>query len=169
MELANLRKKLTQGIGKFKYVLLVLGLGLVLMLLPGGDKTQSEKTVQQAAQIEAEADLSRQLSEILSNVSGAGQTQVMLTINQGEKTVYQTDRDVTVTEQTNDERIQTVTVTDENRNQTGLVQQVNPPTYLGALVLCQGADDPTVRLAIVDAVSKVTGLGANQISVLKMK
>jgi stage III sporulation protein AG len=40
---------------------------------------------------------------------------------------------------------------------------------MGAIVLCQGADVPSVRLAIVDAVSKVTGLVANQISVLKMK
>jgi stage III sporulation protein AG len=36
-------------------------------------------------------------------------------------------------------------------------------------VVCQGADDPVVKLLIVDAVSKVTGLGADKISVMKMK
>lgn len=35
-------------------------------------------------------------------------------------------------------------------------------------MVCQGADNAAVRLAIVEAVSKVTGLGANRISVLKM-
>ena len=49
------------------------------------------------------------------------------------------------------------------------MRQVNPPTYLGAIIICEGADDANIRLAVVDAVSKVTGLGANRISVLKMK
>jgi stage III sporulation protein AG len=40
---------------------------------------------------------------------------------------------------------------------------------MGAIVVCQGGDQPTVRLAILDAVSKVTGLGADKISILKMK
>ena len=36
------------------------------------------------------------------------------------------------------------------------------------VVLCQGADAPSVKLAIVEAVRCVTGLGADQISVQKM-
>jgi stage III sporulation protein AG len=40
---------------------------------------------------------------------------------------------------------------------------------MGAVVIAQGADDPSIKLAIVDAVTKATGLGANKISVLKMK
>jgi hypothetical protein len=41
--------------------------------------------------------------------------------------------------------------------------------YQGAVVLCQGAADAAVRLAVVEAVSKATGLGADKICVLKMK
>ena len=62
-----------------------------------------------------------------------------------------------------------MTVTDGQRNETGLVRQVNPPSYLGAVVVCQGGDDPRVQLDIVNAVSRITGLGADRISVLKMK
>ena len=40
---------------------------------------------------------------------------------------------------------------------------------MGAIVVCQGGDNATVRLAIIEAVSNVTGLGADKISVLKMK
>ena len=60
-------------------------------------------------------------------------------------------------------------MTDGQRGQTGLVRQVLPATYRGAVVVCQGADDPRIRLAIVEAVSMATGLGADRISVLKMK
>jgi len=66
-------------------------------------------------------------------------------------------------------RITTITVTGTNRNEEGLIKQINPPTYLGAIIICQGADSASVRLAIVDAVSKLTGLGADSIAVLKMK
>ena len=43
------------------------------------------------------------------------------------------------------------------------------PTYLGAVIVCQGGDSPTVKLAIVEAVSNATGLSADKITVLKMK
>ena len=54
-------------------------------------------------------------------------------------------------------------------NETGLIKQVNPPKYLGALIVCQGADDPSVRLAVSQAVASVTGISTDRISVLKMK
>lgn len=169
MELGKLGKKLIQNINKYKYVFLILGLGLLLMLLPGKTEPTVKENKEEVQQMTSVDEVCEQLSEILSNISGAGQTKVMLTVQQGEKTIYQTDADVSEKEAANDSRIQTVTITDADRNQTGLIQQVNPPTYMGAIVLCQGADTPSVRLAIVDAVSKVTGLGANQISVHKMK
>ena len=58
---------------------------------------------------------------------------------------------------------------DNSRNERGLVIRTDPPKYLGAVVLCQGADSSVVRLAVIDAVSKVTGLGTDRICVLKMK
>jgi stage III sporulation protein AG len=86
---------------------------------------------------------------------------VLLTPASGKETLYQTNE--------NGDDSDTVIITDSSRNESGLIRQVNPPVYLGAIVLCQGGDRPSVRLAIVDAVSKVTGLGADRISVLKMK
>ena len=56
-----------------------------------------------------------------------------------------------------------------DREEEGLVRQVNPPVYLGALIVCQGGDNPTVKLSIVEAVMDITGLSSNQITVLKMK
>ena len=135
---------------------------MVFMLMP--DTTEAadipvEITKQETMDIQ---QLSDQLSQMLTLVQGAGRVQVMLTVAQGEQTVYQTDAN-------GDSSFQTVIVTDSQRNETGLISQINGPIYQGAVVLCQGADDPQVRLAITEAVSKITGLGANQIAVLKMK
>ena len=167
MEIKGLGKKITKSIGKFKYVALILAIGIALMLIP--EVSGKEKIQDIPQKVSDEESISTQLEKMLCLVAGAGKTKVMLTVNEGEKTIYQTNEDIKRGENTDDTRSQTVTITDSGRNQGGLVKQINPPKYLGAIVICQGADSPNVRLAIVDAVSKVTGLGANQISVLKME
>ena len=115
------------------------------------------------------AELEERLSALLSQVSGAGNVQVILTMSSGEETLYQANEDVSTQENGMTTKTDTVTVTDAQRNESGLIRQVNPPVYKGAVVVCQGADNAAVRLAIVDAVGKATGLGADKISVLKMK
>lgn len=140
------------------------------MLLPTGEKKQ-----QQAAQMpQAEATqqvqtLQEQLSALLSQMEGAGKVQVLLTLASGEKTLYQTNEDRATASQSETKRTDTVILTDSNRNEAGLVRQVDPPTYLGAVVLCQGAENSAVRLAITEAVSNATGLGYHKITILKMK
>ena len=41
------------------------------------------------------------------------------------------------------------------------------PQFRGALVVCQGADDPQVKLSVIEAVSALTGLGSDKISVIR--
>ena len=92
----------------------------------------------------------------------------MLTIHTGISTVYQTD-DSTTTGENSTGKQDTVIITDENRTQTGLIQHIVYPEYRGAIIVCQGADDLQVRLNIMEAVARITGLGMDKISVLKMK
>lgn len=168
MDWVGLKDKALQSVSKYKYALLVLIAGLALMLLPGlaGEETPPSMTYE--TKPVQQSDISQQLAVILSQIQGAGKVEVLLTQAAGEKTIYQTDEDISGGENAST-RIETVIVTDGDRNQSGLIQQVIPPSYLGAVVVCQGADRAAVRLAIVEAVMKVTGLGADRISVLKMK
>ena len=164
MDLTGIKK----GIFKYKYVWIVLIAGMILMLIPA---QPAEKVViqEQAERLEMESDLEKRLEEMLCALHGAGQVKVMLSVSQGEQTIYQTDSTYSQGENNADSRTQTVVITDSDRNETGLVHQRNPPKYLGAIILSQGADDPGVKLAIVEAVGDVTGLGADKISVLKMQ
>ena len=41
------------------------------------------------------------------------------------------------------------------------------PTFRGALVVCQGAGDPAVKLTVTEAVSALTGLGSDRICVVQ--
>ena len=91
--------------------------------------------------------------------------QVMLTVAKGEQTVYQVDESISDASV----RTETVILSTSDRSEYGLISQVLPETFRGAIIVCQGADKASVKLAVVDAVSKATGLGADCISVLKMK
>lgn len=161
MDMTVLRQKTTEWIVKYKFVILILLVGIGLMLIPDGknEEKMSETVAQPSVPTQ---NITEELEEILANIQGAGRVQVMLTVKSGEQTVYQTDIP-------SSDRQDTVIITDENRTQNGLVQQVLSPVYRGAIVVCQGADSASVCLAIKEAVSKVTGLDASQISVLKMK
>lgn len=152
---------------KYRWAMLVLLAGLLLMALPEGTKAEAVNTVpEEAAQ---EETLQQELESILSRLEGAGKVQVLLSIESGPQTHYQLDTNQTSTDTSSDKRTETVIITGTDRNQSGLVQRVDPPVYLGAVVLCQGADSPQVKLAIVDAVGTATGLTSDKISVWKMK
>lgn len=165
MDWLALRRKATRIIEKYRYFLLILVIGVCLMLIP----EFSFKEKQPDTRIESEQtapSLTEQLEQILSQVKGAGKVSLMLTVEEGEHIRYQTDDTYNSADS---ERHDTVIITDKDRTQSGLVQQVNPPRYRGAVVVCKGAQSPTVRLAIVEAVSKVTGLDSSKISILEMK
>ena len=153
---------------KYKYAILILFIGLVFMLLPGG-KTKENTITPQPETATIHIPLEERLENILCQVEGAGKVEVVLTISAGEETLFQANEDSSVGEKDQNTRKDTVIITDTNHNETGLIKQVLSPVYQGAIIVCQGAERPSVRLEIVDAVSKLTGLGANSISVLKMK
>lgn len=167
MDVKEFGKKATGLIGKYRYALLVLALGLVLMLIPVGNKKPEVETPKEEAV--TEKDPSVELAHILGQIRGVGKVQVLLTVKTGQTTVYQTDEDTDISETGSSIRKETVIITDSDRNQHPLVTQILPPSFLGAVIVCQGADDAGVRLAVVEAVSKATGLGADKITVLKMK
>lgn len=147
---------------KYAGVALILALGVVLMLLPEENAREEESpTLEEISQPSVE----EALETILSQIEGAGQVRLLLTVAQGETTVYQTDSagaGETL-------KVETVILTDAGRAQQGLVRQVNPETYLGAVVVCQGGGSPAVKLAVTQAVAAATGLSADRITVLKMK
>ncbi len=168
MDRMTIGRKISDFLQKNKYVALILGIGLILLLLPplSGTKEQKQVITENTDNILSVED---QLSQILSYVKGAGKVQVMLSVATGEETLYQTDESHSNNADQSSVKRDTVTITGSERSETGLIRQVNPPVYSGAVVVCQGADNPSVKYAVIEAVSKVTGLGTDKISVLKMK
>lgn len=168
MDLNAIGTKILEFIKKYRFVILILVIGIVLMVLPGNRDEEPAQTVSGTEKAVFQ-DPTEELTQILSQIQGAGKVRIMLTRSAGEKTVYQTNQDCDTSEENRSVRLETVIVTNSDRAEQGLTQQIMAPEYRGAIVVCQGADNDAVRLAIVEAVSDVTGLGTDRISVLKMK
>lgn len=161
----SVKAQLQNLLKQYKFVLIILLAGLLLMLLPDTGKeipTADQESVQQE-------DPEARLEEILAQIQGVGKVRVMLTVAQGAQTLYIFDEDSNRTQDSESLRREAVILTDSSRAQSGLVSQVLPPVYLGAIIVCQGGDLPGVRLAVVEAVCDATGLTADKISVMKMK
>ena len=166
MDVTVLKDKALQGLRKHKYALAVAALGLALLLIPFG--SEKEEQSQPQTQVQEEESLEQRLADILGRIHGAGKVRVLLTVASSEQKVYQEDTDLSGGG-ADTSRYDTVIIKDSQGNETGLIQYVIGAKYQGAIIVCQGADKPAVKLALVEAVSRATGLGADQISVLKMK
>lgn len=151
-------------------LLLVTGLaGMVLLAvsewLP--DKAPATHPVQEQTQVQSAAPqdcaaLEQRLQHIISQVEGAGETEVMVTLQKGERTVYATD-----TERTADggESQQHILL---GSGDSALVESVETPTLLGVAVVCEGGGDAGVQSRVTAVVQAVTDLGSNHITVTKM-
>lgn len=164
MEATAPKQRINALLGKYKYPILVALVGLGLMLLP----SEQEPTEPVEPPRAVERSLEEKLEALLGRIEGAGQVSVLLTEKEGSQTLYQTDSQTDSDDSGSRRTDDTVLIEDENRTESGLVRQTLGPVYRGAVILCQGADDPSVKLAVVEAVRCVTGLGADQISVQKM-
>ena len=167
MDRIDISKKVKELFKNYKYVLLILCTGILLMSLSDDNNTvkQQETVIHQ----EEPATQAEQLEEILAQISGVGKVKVLLTEAAGAETIYQIDEDRNLSNNSESVRVETVIVTNADREEQGLIRTVTPPVYLGAIIVCQGGDQPAVKLSIVQAVSGVTGISSERITVLKMK
>lgn len=153
---------------KYRWAVLVLLAGLFLMALPE-KKVETLPETGLPRETCQEEDLQTALEELLSQLDGAGKVKVLLSPASGKQTYYQTNDSLSSNTDSSERRSETVIVSGSDRSQSAVVQRIDPPVYLGAVVICQGGDSPKVRLAVVNAVATATGLTTDKISVGKMK
>lgn len=165
--LARLAGKRKGPLEKYRLVLLVLLAGLLLLTLPLGERKEEPEAA--AGETAAGFDLTAmetRLAEALSRIDGAGEVTVVLTVQNGPRQVLAQDVDRRTGEGENTE---TVVLSRGGSAQATVTVQELYPSYQGALLICEGGDDPNVRLKLTEATSALTGLGADKISISKGK
>ena len=149
----------------YQYVLLVIAAGVGLLLLPagGGGSRQGEETPvqEEGASFDLEA-FEKKLAQTLSQVEGVGEARVVLTLDGGSRQVLARDQD---RDGNGGGSNTVVTVGKGSGTQEVVPLQTVAPQFRGALVVCPGGGDAQVRLRLIQAVSALTGLGADRITV----
>lgn len=153
---------LRESLGRHKPVWLVLLAGLVLLALPAGGEKEEPPADGPAAAFDL-TETERRLAETLSQIDGAGEVTVMLTVRDGPR------RLLAETSQRGEgnQRTEPVVLSRGSGLQETVTVQERGPGYQGALLVCSGGDDPQVCLQLTRAVSALTGLGADRIAISK--
>ena len=134
-----------------------------------GKETAAEQTAEQTSLLQSVDALERRLEAALSRMDGAGEVTVVLTVKSSGRQILAQDGKTTERGETTDTQLTTVVVSRGSGSEEPVALQQLSPQYQGALVVCSGGDADAVRLKIVEAVSALTGLGADKISVCKGK
>lgn len=166
MKTQELQKRLKAALGRYKYVLLVLLAGAILLLWPAGEEG-TPAVSETAAETFSTRELEGRLEEALSQVEGAGKVRVVLTLESGERRclAQNTSRESAQEESKYESTV--VLAAQGSGREEAVALQSSAPRYRGALVVCPGGGDPQVRLALTRAVGALTGLGADAIAVCK--
>lgn len=156
------------ALGSYSYVLLVIAVGAALLLLPtGGRDSPGEDTPTQAEGASFDLDaFEAKLERVLSQVEGAGEVTVALTVKNGTERVPLTDRSTAAGEREDRVEEKAVVINTGSGQQT-VVRLERAPVFQGAVVVSQGGDRAEVRLLLTQAVSSLTGLGADKITICK--
>lgn len=160
-------------LGRYKYFLLVILVGVLLLLTSGMQPASVQE--QEAEHSDSEFDLQafqQSVADSLSQIDGAGRVTVLLSLETGEESVYAADvskSSQTTDNDSNESYESTMSIlSDGSYGEAPILIKSKYPTFRGAVILCEGADNDTVRLQIVHAVSALCGISSDCISVSKL-
>lgn len=128
----------------------------------GSDKIGYTTSLQYVREIEAK------LNEIIGNIKGAGNVNVMLSINSSpELQIAENTEEKTVTTSSGTTTTKTyeMIIVKSNGEEVPLVLKETLPVINGVIVVSSGANDVKVRLDILTAVSTALGINPNKIEV----
>lgn len=151
-------------------------LGIALIFLSSFIGKETEETETPVSEIKTTAEdyakqLEKDLEEIISNISGAGKTSILITIDREIESVYQTDTDTTAkadsesSQQSN--KSTTVIIKGKNSIEEPIKITEIMPKVKGVLVVCEGADSSVVKQNVIESVRTVLGVASSRVSVQK--
>lgn len=152
---------------KYRFAILTAALGLLLLLLPQR-QTDAAPAGESTPDTFDRLLLQQEMEQILSAVDGAGRLSLMLTVASGAELELAQDATARKTAAEQYERSsETLTLAKGSGVQDVVVTRSVYPAWVGALVVCEGGDRASVRLALTQALSTLTGLPSDCITVIK--
>lgn len=154
-------------------VILVLIVCIYFSLFEKVDSKEKVSTISYTSSLEYCAILEDKLKTVLGSVKGAGNVNVMVTLESGPELKIATQVDERTNTNTNSSGTTTsVTIVEEpivvkqNGEEKPLVLMEILPVVKGVVVVAEGAKDISVRLNMLEAVQSLLGLDGKSIQIL---
>lgn len=145
--------------------LIIVVIGSLLLLAGGSlfpDKEPSDHAQPALDETAYTQNLEKRLCRILEKIEGAGNVQVLVTLdNTGRIDLAQTNKTDADSQENNP------LLRRNGSSEQPIVVDTHPPAVRGAVIVATGAGDPHVRDCLHRAAKAALGVGANRIEVLE--
>lgn len=170
---------------KFRKIIIFVGiLGIALIFFSGFFKTNTAKKTKPNSQNSTTKEyvfqLESSLREMVSSIKGAGNTKVLVTLENSEETVYateekknkeatedKTDGQLSKKRESDDCEKKYITIKDADGTERALSVTQIQPTVKGVVVVCDGGDIPEVQQRISEAIKTALNITAKRVYVTK--
>ncbi|MGE5544348.1 MAG: hypothetical protein ACM3UW_05180 [Bacillota bacterium] len=155
--------------------------GIALILWPTSPAPSPSPAPQERSAVPAPgpdtAAMERELSQVLSQISGVGAVQAKLTLKSDGARIYATNERVETRQtQEKDQNGTTRNITEQSSdrqlvlsNNSPVLEESKAPEIVGVLVIAEGAADPAIEENLSQAVTGLLGIPASRVTVLPME
>jgi stage III sporulation protein AG len=168
-------KRLIKKGGGIGFAVIIMAFGILLLMLPSGSKEKAPAAdPTPTPETFSLPDTENRIADALGQIAGAGRVTVVLTLKSDGLTEIATDKSYSEKGESGarterDQSEKSVIIGSGSSAQSPIVTRRGYPEFQGALIVAEGADDPVVRLALTQAITALTGLGSDKVTVAKMK
>ncbi|MGI5893547.1 MAG: hypothetical protein ACOX6P_03035 [Candidatus Merdivicinus sp.] len=165
---------------RVKWIVVIGMIGIFLLFLSqfaGKKQEEPEQTI--SPQITSAAyisSLQKELTDIIGKISGAGKTEVMVTLQNNGETLYVREQktefdsthsaDSAVTER--ESRAESYVLVDGKDGREALVRTQMEPVIKGVIIVCEGGEDPVTVSRIMDAVTTALAISSAKVCITKL-
>ncbi|MDR0404641.1 MAG: hypothetical protein LBH37_02475 [Oscillospiraceae bacterium] len=166
-----------------KFVIGLGLLGILLIFLSSFIKTGSMPEIKttQCTTEEYVKQMQSNLETLVSKIEGAGEAQVMVTLENGSETVYAKeekknkecsedkapDNKSSKVQQSDDLQVKYITMRDSDGTEKALMLKQMEPTIKGVVVVCRGGNKKEVRVKVVEAVKTALDITEKRVCVIR--
>ena len=143
------------------YVALVLALVVILIVFMSGGVKNTTNSVSDDSYI---SQMEHKICSVVENIEGCGKATVAISYSSNEEQIYAYETTTTTSNGVTKQTSSIVSVKGEP-----LVTKTLPPTILGVVVVAEGADNPIIRLKIIEVVVTLLDVQQKDVQVFTYK
>jgi stage III sporulation protein AG len=165
----------------FKKIIIFVGLlGIFLIFISNFFKTSSKTDISEkhVKQTDYAEQMQMRLQKIVAGIAGAGQAEVLVTLESGSETIYakeeknnkQTTEDngegeSTRKKESDDTEVKYIKVKESDGTERALALKQVEPTVKGVVIVCPGGNEKMVRKKIIDVVKTALNISEKRVCV----